>query len=68
MQNMLAAGVKVSELSDAERKRWADALAPVGKTWAADAQGKGLPGNDVLNAYTAALVKAGTKMPRDWTK
>lgn len=68
MQNMVAAGAKASELSEAERKRWADALAPVGKTWAADAQGKGLPGNEVLGAYTSALVKAGVKMPRDWTK
>lgn len=68
MQKMLAAGTKVSDLSEAERKRWADALSPVGKTWAADAQGKGLPGNEVLNAYTSALVKAGVKMPRDWTK
>lgn len=68
LQNMVQAGAKVSELPEAERKRWADALAPVGKTWAADLQGKGLPGTQVLNAYTAALVKAGTKMPRDWTK
>ena len=68
LQNMVQAGAKVSELSEAERKRWADSLSPVGKTWAADAQGKGLPGNEVLNAYTSALVKAGAKMPRDWTK
>lgn len=68
MQNMQGAGAKVNELSEVERKRWADALPPVGKTWAADAQSKGLPGNEVLNAYTSALVKAGTKMPRDWTK
>lgn len=68
MQNMLQAGAKVSDLSEAERKRWADALSPVGKNWAADAQGKGLPGNEVLKAYTAALAKAGAKMPRDWTR
>lgn len=68
LQNMVQAGAKVSDLPDAERKRWADALSPIGKTWAADAQNKGLPGNDVLNAFNAALVKAGTKMPRDWTK
>jgi TRAP-type C4-dicarboxylate transport system substrate-binding protein len=68
MQNMAQAGAKVSDLSDAERKRWADALAPVGRTWAADAQGKGLPGNEVLGGFHSALVKAGAKMPRDWTK
>lgn len=68
LQNMVAAGAKVSDLSEAERKRWADALQPVGKTWAADAQSKGLPGNDVLKAYVGALQQGGAKMPRDWTK
>lgn len=68
MQNMVAAGAKVSDLGDAERKRWADALPPMGKTWAADAQGKGLPGSEVLNAYMGALVKSGANVPRDWSK
>lgn len=68
LQNMVAAGAKVSDLSEAERKRWADSLSPIAKTWAADAQSKGLPAGDVLNAYSASLVKAGTKLPRDWSK
>lgn len=68
MQKMVEGGAKVSEFSDAERKRWADSLGPVARTWAADAQGKGLPANDVLNAYTASLLKAGAKLPRDWTR
>jgi TRAP-type C4-dicarboxylate transport system substrate-binding protein len=68
LKRMVDAGAKVSELSDAERKRWADALGPVARTWANDSQSKGLPANEVLNAYMAALAKAGTKLPRDWTK
>jgi len=68
MQKMAEAGAKVSELSDAERKRWADSLGPVARTWAADAQGKGLPANEVLSAYTSSLLKAGAKLPRDWSK
>jgi TRAP-type transport system periplasmic protein len=68
MQAMVAAGAKVSELSDAERKRWADALSPVAKVWAAEAQSKGLPAGDVLNAYMAGLSSAGVKVPRDWSK
>ncbi len=43
LQNMTAAGAKISELSPAERKRWADALGPVAKTWAADVHGQGRP-------------------------
>lgn len=68
LKRMVDAGAKVSELSEAERKRWADALGPVARTWANDSQSKGLPANEVLNAYMAALAKAGTKLPRDWTK
>lgn len=68
VKEMTAAGAKFSELSDAERKRWADALSPVAKTWAADAQSKGLPANEVLNAYMSSLTKAGAKVPRDWSK
>lgn len=68
MQKMTAAGAKVSDLSPAERKRWADALGPIGKTWAADVQGKGLPGNEVLSGYMSALIKAGVQVPRDWAR
>lgn len=67
-KEMAAAGAKITELSDSERKRWADALSPVAKTWAADAQSKGLPADQVLNQYMGALIKAGTTVPRDWSK
>ena len=68
IQKMAEAGAKITDLNDLERKRWADSLGPVAKNWAADAQGKGLPANDVLNAFIASLQKAGTKLPRDWSK
>ena len=67
LQNMANGGAKISELSPAERKRWADALGPVAKTWSADVVSKGGPGNEVLKGYTDALKKAGTQLPRDWT-
>jgi TRAP-type transport system periplasmic protein len=68
LENMGKAGAKITSLTDAERKRWADALPPVAKTWATDVQGKGLPANEVLNGYIAEINKAGAKPPRDWTK
>jgi TRAP-type C4-dicarboxylate transport system substrate-binding protein len=68
LEKMAAAGAKITELSAVERKRWADTLPQVAKTWANDTQSKGMPGNEVLNAYQKALVKAGTDLPRDWTK
>jgi TRAP-type C4-dicarboxylate transport system substrate-binding protein len=67
LQNMTAAGAKISELSPAERKRWADSLGPVARTWSADVTAKGGPGDQVLKAYMDALKKAGTTLPRDWS-
>ncbi|WP_372659138.1 C4-dicarboxylate TRAP transporter substrate-binding protein [Hydrogenophaga sp.] len=68
MKQMIAAGAKVSDMSEAERKRWAEMLTPVAKTWAAEVQSKGLPAGDVLNTYMAGLISAGAKIPRDWSK
>ncbi|MCZ4313204.1 C4-dicarboxylate TRAP transporter substrate-binding protein [Comamonadaceae bacterium G21597-S1] len=67
LANMTAAGAKISELSPAERKRWADALGPVAQTWSADVTAKGGPGKEVLKMYTEALKRSGAQLPRDWT-
>ena len=66
MQNMIAGGAKVSELSPVERKRWADALGPVAQTWSTDVTSKGGPGKDVLKMFVEALKRSGTQLPRDW--
>ena len=60
------AGAKVSELPAAERKRWADTLPPIAKTFAADLQAKGLPGDQVLHGFMDGLKKAGAHPARDW--
>jgi TRAP-type transport system periplasmic protein len=67
LQNMVAAGAKISELSPAERKRWAEALSPIGKTWSADVVSKGGPGPEVLKGYMDALKRSGAVLPRDWS-
>lgn len=66
MQAMEKAGAKVYELPAAERKRWADTLPPVAKTWGADMQAKGLPATEILRGYMAGLKKGGAQVPRDW--
>lgn len=66
LKQMEAAGAKISELPAAERKRWADTLPPVAKTWAADLQAKNLPGDQVLHGFMNGLRKAGATPPRDW--
>ena len=66
LQKMEGAGARISELSPAERKRWADTLPPIAKTWAADLQAKGMPGDHVLNGFMNGLKKAGAQPARDW--
>ena len=66
LQKMEGAGAKISELSPAERKRWADTLPPIAKTWAADLQAKGMPGDQVLNGFMNGLKKSGAQPARDW--
>ena len=67
LKKMEGAGARISELGPAERKRWADTLPPIAKTWAADLQGKGMPGDQVLNGFMAGLKKAGAQPARDWS-
>jgi hypothetical protein len=64
---LAAAGATVSELPAAERQRWADTIPNVAQTWAADLQGKGAPGNEILKAYMDGLKKSGAQLPRDWS-
>lgn len=60
------AGARISELTPAERARWADTLPPIAKIFAADLQAKGLPGDQVLNGFMEGLKKAGAHPARDW--
>jgi TRAP-type C4-dicarboxylate transport system substrate-binding protein len=68
LADMRAAGAKIVEFDPAERKRWADALPPLGKEWAADLDAKGLAGSKVLKAYVEGLAAEGVRFPRDWTR
>jgi len=54
-------------LAPEERARWAAALPDVAGTWAANADGMGLPGTEVLNAYVTALQTEGAMLGRDWS-
>lgn len=58
----------ISELDEAERIRWAQALPDVAGLWAQDADRQGLAGTEVLNAYIGALKDAGVELPRDWSQ
>lgn len=59
---------KTTVLSDAEKKRWANALPDVAGIWAKNADAQGLAATEVLTAYIAAIKAAGVTLPRDWSQ
>ncbi len=68
MKAMVKAGAKLTNLSDAERKRWANKLPNVPMNWAEAMEKKGMPGKKVLRGYLDGLRKRGTVLVRDWDK
>ena len=50
LEKMQKAGVKVSDISDEELKRWANVIGkPIWDEWVAEMESKGLPGQAVLD-------------------
>ena len=63
----VAAGGTITEASAEDRAAWAAAMPNIAAEWAANLDGKGEPGSDMLNAYLAKLEAAGFTGVRDWT-
>jgi len=61
-------GAKITRLSAAERKRWADALPNIPKEWAVSMEEKGLPGQKTVKGFLDGLRSRGAQLPRDWDK
>ena len=68
METLASGEGAVTELSDEERARWAAALPDIAGQWAEDADGRNLPGTEVLDAYMDLLREAGAPVPRDWSQ
>lgn len=64
MKEMVAAGLKVNELTVAEKEKWANTLPNVAKPWL-DANGPAAVA--VLKAYFAELKARGITPARDWS-
>lgn len=62
----VADGGTVVEMDPAERAAWAEAMPNIAAEWAANLDGKGEPGSEMLNAYLAKLAEAGYAPVRDW--
>lgn len=61
-------GVTFSELTPAERKRWAMVLPPLAKEWADALEAKGLPGKAVVKAFMEEARARSISPPREWDK
>jgi TRAP-type C4-dicarboxylate transport system substrate-binding protein len=68
LQKMIKDGAKVSDLSQAERKKWIKLLPNLAKEWAADSEKRGFPGKLMLTSFMDAMRARGQKPLRDWDK
>ena len=61
------AGANVRELPAEARAEWAESLTAFPQTQAADADGRGMPGSQVMQAYLDAVTASGYDWPVDYT-
>lgn len=59
-------GLKISELPEAERKRWAAAMPNIATQWADRLEKRGEPGRKVLKAFLGELKARNIPVARDW--
>ena len=62
-----AAGGTVVEMSDADRKAWADSMPDIAAEWAQGLDASGEDGSGMLKAYLGKLSDAGYTGVRDWS-
>lgn len=61
------AGATITEISPEVRSEWAQSLATFPGQQAADANGRGMPGSEVMQAYLDAVVAVGYEWPLVYT-
>lgn len=64
----LEADKKLFTLPADERKRWADAMPNLAKSWVDSNEKNGVPARQIMKDYMEALRKGGAKPLRDWDK
>ena len=60
-------GATVTELAPEARAEWAQSLSGFANQQAKDADGRGMPGSEVMSAYLAAVAESGYDWPVDYT-
>ena len=60
------AGANVVELAPEVRAQWAESLTGFAQQQASDADGRGMPGSEVMKAYVAAVTEGGYEWPIEY--
>ena len=68
MKGMAAGGAKTSKMSEANRKKWADSIAPLGKLWVENLEKRGIQAKPILAEFMNTVRAHGGKPLRDWDK
>lgn len=66
LDGLAAAGTNVQTLSDEVRADWANSLTSFPQQQATEADGRGMPGSEVMNAYLAAVPTTGHDWPVEY--
>lgn len=66
LDGLAAAGTNVQTLADAVRADWAASLTGFPQLQATEADGRGMPGSEVMKAYIAAVPAAGHEFPVEY--
>ena len=66
LKGLKEVGAQIKELSPEARAGWAESLKPFPAQQAKDADGRGMPGTEVLKAYLKAVADTGYQMPVDY--
>ena len=67
LEGLKKVGASIKELSAEARAGWAQSLTPFPGLQAAEANSRGMPGSDVLNAYLKAVSDSGYEWPVQYT-
>jgi len=67
LTGLAEAGANVRDLPDEARAEWASSLTGFPQQQASDADGRGMPGSEVLKAYLGAVTAAGYEWPVEYT-
>ena len=66
-QAFVDGGGTIVEISADAREDWANSMPNIAAEWAANLDGKGEPGTEMLNTYLSKLEAEGFEPVRDWT-